>query len=120
MALQGHIGCKFTLALRGSIETDRAVQVLVSSIAGSLGRRVAGFGDGAAVELARAMGTSDIGADDALQVIGCCRSCERSSSRQPDFVAFAAEEWAPSGIKPPGSRRDGGARETWRLRDPAD
>ena len=68
MGLKGHVGGEFTLALRGAVKADRTADIFVPVVAGRFGRRIASFGDGAAVELAGAMSGTDIGADDALQV----------------------------------------------------
>jgi hypothetical protein len=68
VGLERHVGGELPLALGGAVEADRATDILVAIIAGGLGRRIAGLGHGAAVELAGAMSGTDIRSDDALQV----------------------------------------------------
>ena len=63
-----HVGREFSFALRGAVETDGTVEIFVAAVVGKLGGRVTRFGHRAGVELAGAVGRSDIGADDALQV----------------------------------------------------
>src|SRR6202171_3934920 len=68
VGLEGHVGREFTFALRSAVEADGTVEIFVAAVVGELGGRVTRFGDGAGVELAGAVGRSDIGPDDALEV----------------------------------------------------
>jgi hypothetical protein len=68
MRLKRHVYGELTLALRGAVEADRTVEVLVADVVGGLGRGVARLRQGAGVELACPVGGADLGTDDALQV----------------------------------------------------
>src|SRR5690606_17823980 len=67
MGLNAHVGGEFTLALRIAVIADRA-EIVLAVVARALGGGVARFGDGAGIKLSSAMGRSDIGADDALEM----------------------------------------------------
>ncbi|EPE93898.1 hypothetical protein RGCCGE502_33961 (plasmid) [Rhizobium grahamii CCGE 502] len=102
MGLYAHVGGEFALALSGAIIADGTVQVLVAGIVGGFGRGIARLGDGAAVELAGAVGPADVGTDDPLQVdlhglvakavaerIGLLRAIRSCKSRMPSLSMTA-------------------------------